>query len=67
MLREDAGNEKEVPKFERKFCCGCSACYAICPVKAITMIPNNEGFCIQILVKSMYTLQKCIRACDNRN
>lgn len=25
-------------------CCGCTACYNICPKKAIQMIPDSEGF-----------------------
>ena len=25
-------------------CCGCTACYAICPKDAITMIEDEEGF-----------------------
>ena len=25
-------------------CCGCTACYAICPQKAITMVEDKEGF-----------------------
>lgn len=25
-------------------CCGCSACYAVCPAGAITMQANSEGF-----------------------
>lgn len=25
-------------------CCGCTACYAICPKGAISMIPDEEGF-----------------------
>lgn len=25
-------------------CCGCSACYAICPTQAIKMVPNEQGF-----------------------
>lgn len=25
-------------------CCGCSACYSICPKAAITMIEDEEGF-----------------------
>jgi formate hydrogenlyase subunit 6/NADH:ubiquinone oxidoreductase subunit I len=25
-------------------CCGCSACYAICSIKAIKMEPDEEGF-----------------------
>lgn len=31
--------------FERKMdCCGCSACYAICPKDAIAMVVDEEGF-----------------------
>lgn len=31
--------------FERKEeCCGCTACYAICPKSAISMIDDEEGF-----------------------
>ena len=25
-------------------CCGCTACYAICPKSAITMTESEEGF-----------------------
>lgn len=37
---------KEIPElFERKAeCCGCTACFAICPRQAITMIEDEEGF-----------------------
>lgn len=31
--------------FSRKEeCCGCTACYAICPKRAITMVEDEEGF-----------------------
>ena len=30
--------------FEKNRCCGCSACSKICPVGAITMIEDEEGF-----------------------
>ncbi len=29
---------------ERNRCCGCGACYSICPKKAITMVLDDEGF-----------------------
>ena len=41
---------------ERKECCGCSACYAICPAKAIKMLEDNEGFLYPYINK-----EKCIR------
>lgn len=37
-------------------CCGCSACYAICPVCAISMTPDEEGFLYPVV-----DAQKCIR------
>ena len=37
---------KELPiLFENKSeCCGCGACFNICPVKAISMQEDEEGF-----------------------
>lgn len=29
---------------DKKQCCGCTACESICPQKAITMLPDEEGF-----------------------
>ena len=37
-------------------CCGCTACYAICPVKAISMCADAEGFCYPVI-----DADKCIR------
>ena len=28
----------------KETCCGCSACFAICPIQAIKMIFDKEGF-----------------------
>ena len=36
-------------------CCGCTACYAICPNQAIKMVSNEEGFEYPIIEK-----EKCI-------
>jgi coenzyme F420-reducing hydrogenase beta subunit len=30
--------------FNKENCCGCSACYSVCPRQAITMKPDEEGF-----------------------
>ena len=37
---------KEIPiLYNRKEeCCGCTACYAICPKEAISMVEDEEGF-----------------------
>lgn len=39
-------NNKPIPiLYENKVdCCGCSACYAICPKSAIEMKEDEEGF-----------------------
>ena len=38
--------EKSIPVLydKKSECCGCTACYAICPKNAITMEPDEEGF-----------------------
>ena len=37
--------ETRIVLFERKEdCCGCSACYSICPKGAILMTDDEEGF-----------------------
>lgn len=45
-------------------CCGCGACYAICPKKAISMKLDTEGFlypCIDLNV--CVRCYKCINTC----
>ena len=48
----------------RENCCGCSACYAICPVHAISMEPDEEGFLYPTVdVKKCIQCRKCIGVC----
>ena len=37
---------KDIPQLYKlsEECCGCSACYSICPVAAIRMVEDKEGF-----------------------
>lgn len=39
-------NNKELPILfaQKEECCGCTACYAICPKCAISMVEDEEGF-----------------------
>ena len=37
-------------------CCGCTACYAICPKNAISMVTDEEGFDYPIIDNN-----KCIK------
>lgn len=60
---------KEVPKlFDRKeSCCGCTACYAICPVNAIAMKTDEEGFDYPEIDENTCILcKKCISVCPVR-
>lgn len=45
-------------------CCGCTACYAVCPKSAIIMKPDNEGFLYPEIGKSKCIGCKlCLRVC----
>ena len=30
-------------------CCGCTACFAVCPADAISMQPDQEGFLYPVI------------------
>ena len=49
---------KELPTLytRKEDCCGCTACYAVCPKEAITMEPDQEGFDYPVIDES-----KCVR------
>jgi ferredoxin len=51
--------------FERKEeCCGCTACFAVCPPKAITMQADEEGFEYPVIDSNKCVQCKmCIRIC----
>lgn len=58
---------KEIPTlFENKEnCCGCSACYAVCPVKAITMTADIEGFLYPAIDENKCIgCHKCLQVCS---
>ena len=45
-------------------CCGCSACFSICPQKAIIMLPDVEGFLYpHILTDKCIKCKCCIGVC----
>ncbi len=45
-------------------CSGCSACYAICPRKAINMIEDEEGFEYpQIKEEKCIRCYQCLKVC----
>ncbi|GAE89924.1 NADH-quinone oxidoreductase subunit I [Acetivibrio straminisolvens] len=57
---------KEIPiLYERKeLCCGCTACYSICPKNAIKMLEDEEGFDYPIIESTKCIMcYKCIKVC----
>lgn len=51
-----------------KKCCGCTACYNICNIKAIKMIPNSEGFLYPYVDNAKCVkCTKCINICPVLN
>lgn len=57
---------KEIPiLYERKQdCCGCSACYAICPKSAIKMVEDEEGFEYPVVdAENCIRCYMCLKVC----
>lgn len=57
---------KEIPVlYKRKEdCCGCTACYAICPTNSIFMVEDEEGFLYpEIEEKSCIRCDNCLKVC----
>lgn len=64
------GYKVTVPKlFENKeTCCGCTACYSICPNNAIVMSADDEGFVFpQINEEKCVGCNMCSRVCPYKN
>lgn len=61
-------NGKGASFSERARCCGCGACAAVCPVHAITMASDDEGFLYpRIDVQKCCKCGKCRRVCTYGN
>ena len=58
--------ERTVPVLyeEKSLCCGCTACFAICPKSAITMVEDDEGFDYPIINEAQcIRCYMCIKVC----
>lgn len=45
-------------------CCGCTACYSICPTRAIKMSPDEEGFLYPAVdEKKCINCGLCLKTC----
>ncbi len=53
---------------EKENCCGCSACFNICPHSAIKMEKDEEGFFYPVIQKSLCTnCNLCVDVCNRVN
>lgn len=49
---------------KKEDCCGCSACFSVCPKQAITMVPDEEGFLYPAIDQSRcIDCHKCTSIC----
>ena len=57
---------KDIPTLysRKEECCGCTACFAICPVNAITMVEDCEGFDYPQINKNLcICCYRCLQVC----
>lgn len=53
---------------DRKLCSGCGACYNLCPVNAISMVEDNEGFKYPVIDEEKCTnCGLCTKSCPVAN
>ncbi len=58
--------KKQLPVLadKKEHCCGCTACYAACPVSAIEMQEDEEGFLYPVVDAALCIgCQKCLKVC----
>lgn len=57
-----------MPDIPVKNCCGCTACYNICPTSAIEMVSDKEGFAYPVVLeKQCINCSKCEQVCPLKN
>ena len=64
-IENDLNNDK-LPELysDKENCCGCSACYAACPVSAIEMKADTEGFLYPVIDENKcIKCKKCLSVC----
>ena len=58
--------QKNIPDLssDKILCCGCAACYSVCPVEAISMKADEKGFWYpQIDEEKCIRCQRCKNVC----
>ena len=53
---------------KKEECCGCTACFNVCPVNCISMRPDEEGFLYPHINKEKcIKCNKCEKVCPVKN
>lgn len=58
--------QKKIPDLcsDKSSCCGCAACYSVCPVGAISMEVDEKGFLYpKINEEKCIRCQRCMSVC----
>lgn len=64
----EKNKEKEEQLFDdEKDCCGCGACKAICPMKAIKMVERNGFYYPHVDKEKCIKCKLCFRVCVFRS
>ena len=57
--------QKFFAPFKKEDCCGCSACYSVCPTNAIVMELDVEGFLYPTIVSNKCIgCNLCVKVCS---
>lgn len=62
----DSDLKNNVSVIKKSECCGCSACKAICPKKAIAMEPDCEGFLYPKINNNCINCGLCLKVCKGK-
>lgn len=58
-------SDKPILFKDKKDCCGCAACMAICPRQAITMKYDEEGFMYPVIDRNLcICCNLCVSVCS---
>lgn len=69
-VEKEKVSAKNLPELytKREECCGCAACYSICPVNAIRMDADVEGFLYPAIdAEKCIKCYKCMSVCVFKN
>lgn len=59
---------ENITSINKNECCGCSACFSVCPKSAISMEKDSEGFLYPVVKNDVcVNCGICVKTCKNKN